>query len=124
VQHDPRNKVGASGGEKTKGQGQGQGQDQAADALPGAGRLQIFFCAWMRARMQEANMIDTYFDRVDAAQGFTPTRCAPVHDDPRYYGGQLYASTIARNAAQARDNLAAFINARVIRHKAEMKCRA
>ncbi len=69
-------------------------------------------------------MIDTYFDRVDAAQVFTPTRSAPVQDDPRYYGGQLYASTIARNAAEARDNLAAFVNFLVLRHKACMKVRA
>lgn len=69
-------------------------------------------------------MIDTYFDRADAAQGFTPTRSAPVHDDPRYFMGQLYVSTIARNAAEARFNLAAFVNRLVLVHKAQMKGRA
>jgi len=66
-------------------------------------------------------MIDTYFDRVDAAQGFTPTRCAPVHDDPRYFMGQLYASMIDRNVAEARFNLRIFINANWWNHRCELK---
>jgi len=69
-------------------------------------------------------MINTYFDRVDASQGFTPTRSAPVHEDPRYFMGQLYASMIDRNVAEAKLNLRIFINARVFKHKVEMKFRA
>lgn len=55
-------------------------------------------------------MINTYFDRVDAASGYKPTRSSPIEDDPRYYGGSLYATMLDRNVAQAKNYLANFID--------------
>lgn len=46
-------------------------------------------------------MIDTYFDRCDAASDRNQTQ-PPIHEDPRYWGGQLYATVIDRMAAKAR----------------------
>lgn len=61
-------------------------------------------------------MIDTYFDRADAALGY-PRRhqSKPVWEDPRYYNGQLYATMIDRNVAEARDRLAGALD-RAVRH--------
>jgi len=65
-------------------------------------------------------MIDTYFDRVDAATGYKSTPSRPVQEDPRYYNGQLYATMINRNVAEAKDRLERFIDSRVAHHRFEM----
>jgi len=48
-------------------------------------------------------MIDTYFDRVDAANGYKSTASRPIWEDPRYYDGQLYATMIDKNVAMAKE---------------------
>jgi hypothetical protein len=65
-------------------------------------------------------MIDTYFDRVDAAQGFKPKRSRPVHDDPRYFNGHLYATMLDRNVAEAKANLEHFIDMTWEHHRYEL----
>jgi hypothetical protein len=50
-------------------------------------------------------MIDTYMDRCDAASGFKPATSTPIWHDERYFNGQLYATMIDRNVAEARSNL-------------------
>lgn len=65
-------------------------------------------------------MIDTYFDRCDAASGYKPTRSAPMSDDPRYYNGSLYVTMIHRNVAEAKANLAQELDADIKRHKLEI----
>jgi len=66
-------------------------------------------------------MIDTYFDRADAATGYEPTAgVQPMHEDPRWYAGQLYSTMIDRDVAIAKNRLTWFIEARVIHHKAMM----
>jgi hypothetical protein len=49
-------------------------------------------------------MIDTYMDRCDAASGYLSTTRF-IEEDPRYYNGQLYATVIDRNVAEARSKL-------------------
>lgn len=51
-------------------------------------------------------MIDTYFDRCDAASGFRSTARFIDSNDPRYFAGQLYATVIDRNVAEARLRIA------------------
>lgn len=66
-------------------------------------------------------MIDTYFDRADAATGYVHPLTKPVnHDDPRYWNGELYDSMISRMAAQARYELAHFIDTRCMQEKEAM----
>lgn len=67
-------------------------------------------------------MIDTYFDRCDAASGYKPMRSAsaPVHEDPRYFAGQLYATTLDRNVAEARFNLGVVIAYASVHHRWEL----
>lgn len=65
-------------------------------------------------------MIDTYFDRVDAAQGYKFTPSQPISEDPRYWGGQLYATVIDRQVAEARATLRWVITNAARWHKAEM----
>lgn len=65
-------------------------------------------------------MIDTYFDRADAATGYRPKTCAPSYEDPRNFGGQIYNTMIDRNVAEARYELARFIAKRCIEEKQAM----
>jgi hypothetical protein len=61
-------------------------------------------------------MIDTYFDRADAATNWKRTRdhkLQEIYDDRRYFQGNLYSTMIDRNVAEAKFNLCAFINERV-----------
>lgn len=47
-------------------------------------------------------MIDTYFDRADAASGYKPTPAKQLdRDDPRYWNGSMYASAIDCAVAMA-----------------------
>lgn len=66
-------------------------------------------------------MIDTYFDRVDAAQGYRPQASNLVHEDPRHYRGQLYATVIDRNVAEARDRLAGALDRDWVHHRGESR---
>lgn len=51
-------------------------------------------------------MIDTYFDRADAATGYQPTPPKQLdRDDPRYWSGSLYASAIDCAVAMAKYRL-------------------
>lgn len=66
-------------------------------------------------------MIDTYFDRVDAATGYKPTPSRPINEDPRHYNGSLYATVIDRNVAEARDRLTGVIDRAVHQHSRELR---
>lgn len=68
-------------------------------------------------------MIDTYFDRADAAQRY-PAIFPPqsVHEDPRYWGGQLYSTVIARMVAEARAMVRFTVAAAARDHQREMYC--
>ena len=61
-------------------------------------------------------MIDTYFDRADAALGYKRRESAPVWEDPRYYCGQLYNTVLDRNVAEAKDTVAEAIEWAARRH--------
>lgn len=51
-------------------------------------------------------MIDTYFDRADAASGYKPTPAKQLdRDDPRYWNGSMYASAIDCAVAMAKYRL-------------------
>jgi hypothetical protein len=65
-------------------------------------------------------MIDTYFDRCDAASGYKPTRSAPHQEDPRYYAFNLYNTMIDRNVAEAKFKLRYVIENMAHFHKQEM----
>jgi hypothetical protein len=65
-------------------------------------------------------MIDTYFDRVDAAQGRKPTPSRPISEDPRYWGGQLYATVIDRHVAEAKAVMRWTIGTTANNHKHEI----
>ena len=66
-------------------------------------------------------MIDTYFDRCDAASGYRPTPSKPMdRDDPRYYAGALYVTPSAARAAEARAELRYVIENMARFHKQEM----
>lgn len=69
-------------------------------------------------------MIDTYFDRCDAASGAWRTQrdhsLQSLYDDPRYFGGQLYATMIDRNVAEAKDRLASMLDRDLAIHRWEM----
>ena len=47
-------------------------------------------------------MLDTYFDRCDAASGYRYTTVQPDHENPRYFRGSWYATTIDCNVAKAK----------------------
>lgn len=70
-------------------------------------------------------MIDTYFDRVDAAQGYrdreTLSSFYYTYNDPRYYNGQLYCTMIDRNVAEAKDRLASMLHWECEVHRREMR---
>lgn len=65
-------------------------------------------------------MIDTYFDRADAALGYPRRQSTPVWDDPRCYNGQLYATMIDRNVAEAKDKLRYMLANACMDHKWEI----
>lgn len=67
-------------------------------------------------------MIDTYFDRADAATGYRAQRTQPIHEDPRYWGGQLYATVADRTVAKARAMVRFTIAAAARDHQLEMQC--
>lgn len=65
-------------------------------------------------------MIDTYFDRCDAAQGYRP-KAKPISlDDPRQYRGLYFDTTISRNTYAALDCLQQQLDRDVARHKLEL----
>ena len=70
-------------------------------------------------------MIDTYFDRVDAATGNWRTQrdnsVQQLYDDPRYYNGSLYATVIDRDVAEARDRLADSVSRTHAKHARELR---
>lgn len=67
-------------------------------------------------------MLDTYFDRADAAQRYRTNPPQPVHEDPRYWGGQLYATVTARMVAEARAMVRFTVAAAARDHQREMYC--
>lgn len=66
-------------------------------------------------------MIDTYFDRADAAAGIAPTYRLHPDTDRRLYAGQLYATVLARMVAEARDNVRYTVAWAALEHKEEMR---
>ena len=66
-------------------------------------------------------MLDTYFDRVDAASGYEPTPSRPISEDPRYWGGKLYATVIDRQVAEARAILRWTIGMTANNHRHEIR---
>lgn len=66
-------------------------------------------------------MIDTYFDRVDAATGYRAKKSAPVWDHPYYFRGIIYDSSIARDAAEATYNVDYAIHLSARAHMYEIK---
>ena len=70
-------------------------------------------------------MIDTYFDRADRATGYhllTRTPLPDITEDPRYWGGQLYATVIARKVAEARAMVRWTVASAARDHQREMYC--
>lgn len=67
-------------------------------------------------------MIDTYFDRADAAAGFMSTYHPIGRDNPCLYAGQLYATVLARMVAEARDTVLFTAAWSALEHKSEMHC--
>lgn len=70
-------------------------------------------------------MIDTYFDHADRATGYhllTRTPVQPIHEDPRYWAGQLYATVADRTVAKARAMVRFTIAAAIRDHQREMYC--
>lgn len=65
-------------------------------------------------------MIDTYFDRADAAAGITPTYRPIAPNDPRLYRGLYFASVLDRNVFAAKDRMEQALNAEHHEHLAEM----
>jgi hypothetical protein len=66
-------------------------------------------------------VIDTYFDRVDAATGYEPTPSRPISEDPRHWGGQLYATVIDRQVAEARAIVRWVVVTTAATHSVEMR---
>jgi len=66
--------------------------------------------------------MDTYFDRADAATGYRAQHTQPIHEDPRYWGGQLYATVADRAVAKARAMVRFTIAAAIRDHQREMYC--
>ncbi|MEN9885507.1 MAG: hypothetical protein RL758_85 [Pseudomonadota bacterium] len=70
-------------------------------------------------------MIDTYFDRADRATGYHLMKRTPMQnitEDPRYWGGQLYATVTARMVAEARAMVRFTVAAAARDHQREMYC--
>lgn len=65
-------------------------------------------------------MIDSYFDRCDAAARYLHITTCIDTTDPRYYRGQIYASTIACNTAKAKDRVEETIYIEHLTHVFEM----
>lgn len=69
-------------------------------------------------------MIDSYFDRCDAATGTWRTdrdhAVQSLYDDPRYFRGHFYSTMIDRNVAEARDKLGRHIERSARDHKYEI----
>ena len=65
-------------------------------------------------------MIDTYMDRVDAAQGYKPAASYVSQNDPRHFAGQIYIDQTHRLVAEARHNLATMIEALAWHHRYEI----
>lgn len=65
-------------------------------------------------------MIDTYFDRADAATGFKTATSHIALDDQRLYHGLYFATVIDRNVFAARDQLAQAVDADYVEHRLEM----
>ena len=67
-------------------------------------------------------MIDTYFDRCDWPVWMQTKQQQPIHEDPRYWGGQLYATVTDRTVAKARAMVRFTIAAAARDHQFEMQC--
>lgn len=68
-------------------------------------------------------MIDSYFDRADAATGYRPTPSIfpPISEDPRYFNYALYSTMIERNVAEAKWRLNFHISLIISAHKLEIR---
>lgn len=67
-------------------------------------------------------MIDTYFDRADAATGYRATPPQPVdREDPCYWNGALYDSVINRMVAEAKFELQGQLVFVVAHHKRQIR---
>lgn len=66
-------------------------------------------------------MIDTYFDRCDAASGYRPTRAAPISEDHRYWCGRLFPTVIDRHVAEAKRRLGVGLAMDWLDHRHEME---
>ena len=63
-------------------------------------------------------MMDTYFDRADAVTGcLSNTATCLDSEDPRYFNGCLYDTTINRNVAKAKYKLQMVIGYLVVQEK-------
>lgn len=65
-------------------------------------------------------MLDTYFDRCDWPVWMQTKQQQPIHEDPRYWGGQLYATVADRTVAKARAMVRFTVAAAARDHLAEM----
>lgn len=68
-------------------------------------------------------MIDTYFDRADAAMRYHPAPVQADQEDPRYWRGQIYSTIIDKMTAEARSNLADWISMQCSFHRHEIRYR-
>lgn len=66
-------------------------------------------------------MIDTYFDRADAAMRSHHAPAQADQEDPRYWRGQIYSTIIDKMTAEARSNLADFISIQHSFHRNEVR---
>lgn len=66
-------------------------------------------------------MIDSYFDRCDAASGYKPTARYLDQNDARYFGGQLYATVIDRMVAEAKFEMQGQLAFLVTHHKRQIR---
>jgi hypothetical protein len=66
-------------------------------------------------------MMDSYFDRCDAASGYQATTRYLDHNDARYFGGQLYATVIDRMVAEAKFELQGQLAFSVAHHKRQVR---
>jgi len=65
-------------------------------------------------------MIDTYFDRADAAAGYRPTASRFACEDDRKFNGNLYATVIDRMVAEAKFELQGQLAFSVAHHKRQI----
>jgi hypothetical protein len=67
-------------------------------------------------------MIDSYFDRADAATGYRPAPpVAPNYDSLHYWQGNWYVSVIDRMVAEAKDKVRISIGANILNHRREIR---